>query len=119
MAGTPSGTSTRMIVWLDAAVFNSDNKIVQGKISAKNSEFWPFTDDDECARFIRRSSNNSIVLIVSGGLGVKFVPRIEDFEHVVEIYVYCGDVVSHEKWAKNYTKIKLVTNELNTLLAKF
>ena len=40
------------------------------------------------------------------------MPRIEIFENLNAVIVYCMNVEFHSQWAKNYDKIKLVSNDL-------
>ncbi|CAF4252620.1 unnamed protein product, partial [Rotaria sp. Silwood2] len=103
MVGVHSGGDKCTVVWLDANVYNAENKKVQEQLQAKFSEVWPLTDVDECQSFIQRSKS-SLILIVSGGLGAKLVPDIHPFDQVFSVYVYCQDIAGHRKWADKIKK---------------
>jgi hypothetical protein len=93
--------------WLDANMYSDDNKQLLKKIRGINKETMEFTEEDECLRFLGRGVGDprQFVFIVSGNLGEKLVPDIQERDNVRSIYIYCGWREKHEKWAKQYPKV--------------
>jgi hypothetical protein len=93
--------------WLDASMYSDDNKKLLRKIRGINSETMEFQEEDECLRFLGRgvADPRQFIFIVSGALGEKLVPDIQERENVLSIYVYCGWREKHEKWANKYSKV--------------
>lgn len=70
------------------------------------------TQEDRCIKFVRdQCVNKRVFLITTGSLGKELVPKIHDLPQIYAIYVYCGDVVLHKKWAANHSKIRVVCND--------
>jgi hypothetical protein len=94
--------------WLDANMYNDDNKQLLKKIREINNETMEFIEEDECVRFLGRgvADPRRFVFIVSGRLGQGLVPRLHDHENILSIYVYCGDKKRNEQWSQSYNKVR-------------
>jgi hypothetical protein len=95
------------LLWLDAQV-NTDkgNRHAQKQLRNIINHLKTFDDEIQCEQYISRiSSQDRVVLIVSGRLGQNIVPRIHHLRHIISIYVYCRDKPTHEQWAKNFKKV--------------
>ena len=76
-----------------------------------------FDDQNQCLqRILSLSTQDRLVLIVSGRCGRQLVPQIHHLRQVSSIYVYCMDKKANEQWAKDFIKIKSVIVELNDLI---
>jgi len=95
--------------WLDANMYNDQNKQLLKKIRDMTGECMEFVEEDECKRFLGRGVNDprQFILIVSGQLGEKVVPDIHSRSNILSIYIYCGWREKHEKWSKTYNKVRL------------
>ena len=73
---------------------------------------WEMCKDreDRCINFCKENSTKRIFLVTCGSLGRNVVPQIHDFPQVYAIYVHCGDVPGHMKWANQYSKVRVVCN---------
>jgi tetratricopeptide (TPR) repeat protein len=52
---------------------------------------------------------------MSGTFGESIISSIHDMSQINAIFIFCGDKSRHEKWAKNWSKIKGVLTEINDL----
>jgi hypothetical protein len=66
-----------------------------------------FDDDNKCEEYIRSTpKDDRIVLIVSGQLGQKIVPRIHQLRQISSVYVYCINKKQNEQWAQQFSKVR-------------
>ncbi len=97
-------------VWLDAEVnTNEENRKAQEQLRTIISRLKAFESRDECKKYVRSlSSQERVLLIVSGRFGEELIPKIHSLRQVVSIYVYCKDKIANEKWAIHFMKVKLM-----------
>ena len=109
---------TFSIFWLDAEVNTTeDNRNTQLKLREIINHLKTFDDLGECyQKILSLSTQDRLVLIVSGRCGRQLVPQIHHLRQVSSIYVYCMDKKANEHWAKDFIKIKSVIVELNDLI---
>jgi hypothetical protein len=95
------------LVWLDDSIDHSKENINgQQQLRILDNNLKTFKNDDECEKYAKLQFRfTRIVLIVSGKLGQKIIPRIHEFPQVISIYVFCLNKQLHEKWAKGFTKV--------------
>jgi tetratricopeptide (TPR) repeat protein len=74
-----------------------------------------FSNTDEFHEFIQEIQNEKLFIIISGSLGEKIVPEIEMNTQIHSIYVYCNQKEHHEKWTKDFRKIKGVYTDLRSI----
>jgi hypothetical protein len=96
-------------LWLDAAVnTNPENRKIEQKLRTLINPLKTFDSKNQCEKYIRSvSSQEQILLIVSGQLGRELVPHIHNLPQVIAIYVYCRDKKANEEWASHFTKVKI------------
>ncbi|CAF1224302.1 unnamed protein product [Adineta ricciae] len=104
---------TFSLLWLDAAIHtNTENQEAQKQLRACINHVIPFEDPNRCQRYIQTtSSQDRLVLIVSGRLGREVVPLIHQIRQLSSVYVYCMDEEGNKKWAKDFKKKKRVKEE--------
>ena len=109
---------TFSIFWLDVQVNTTeDNRNAQLKLREIINHLKTFDDQNECLqRILSLSTQDRLVLIVSGRCGRQLVPQIHHLRQVSSIYVYCMDKKTNEQWAKDFIKIKSVIVELKDLI---
>ena len=109
---------TFSIFWLDVQVNTTeDNQHTQLKLREIINHLKTFDDQGEChQRILSLSTQDRLVLIVSGRCGRQLVPQIHHLRQVSSIYVYCMDKKANEQWAKDFIKIKSVIVELKDLI---
>ncbi|CAF2520409.1 unnamed protein product [Rotaria sp. Silwood2] len=118
MTTVDDNIETFSLIWLDAAVNSSKENIqAQPDLRAIINYLKVFENVEKCEKYIRKShESDRIVLIVSGGLGQEIVPRIHKLRQLCVIYIYCMNKKKNKKWASQYSKIKLITTDLDDLI---
>ncbi len=106
---TDENLESLSLIWLDAEVNNSRENIdVQKRLRSTINFLKTFHDATECENYIRAiPDGDRMLLIVSGGMGQKIVPRIYALRQILAIYVFCYDKKKHEEWAQQYIKVIL------------
>lgn len=96
------------LIWLDSLVNqSSENLDCQRKLRNSINYLKTFEDSDQCEQYIRNlSSNDRLILIVSGRFGQQILPGIHNLRQVIAIYVYCMHKQSNEQWTKKFNKVK-------------
>ena len=109
---------TFSIFWLDEQVNKTEeNRNTQLILREIINHLKTFDDQDEChQRILSLSTQDRLVLIVSGRCSRQLVPQIHHLRQVSSIYVYCMDKKPNELWAKDFIKIKSVIVQLKDLL---
>ena len=54
-------------------------------------------------------------MIVTGALGKEVVPIIHDASHLDSIFVFCHNKAYHEKWTKDWLKVKGVFTKIDVM----
>jgi len=49
-------------------------------------------------------------------MGKLLMPRIGHLKNVMVVIVFCWNIEEHRKWAKDYFKVKAVTNDFKEAL---
>ncbi len=98
---------TYFLIWLDATVNSSEENVeAQQQLRKSINHLTTFDDDNDCEEYIRSvPKEDRIVLIVSGQLGQKIVPRIHQLRQIFSIYVYCMNKKQNEQWAQEFSKV--------------
>ncbi|CAF2083103.1 unnamed protein product [Rotaria magnacalcarata] len=109
---------TFSLLWLDAQVNTTDeNKNAQKQLRTIINHLEIFHDPDDCIKYIKScSEQDRIVLIISGRLSKELVPRIHDLRQLSSVYIYCWDKKPYKRWTTEYSKIKSVHNQLDSLI---
>lgn len=107
-----SNTNDRLIhkstlIWLDINVNSKENKKALRELCTISSNVEKFHDKKEFQWYIEQiTSDNPLIIIVSGQLGREIVPSIHKRRDVESIYIYCRDKEGNEKWASKFPKVK-------------
>ena len=98
------------LLWLDAEVYTSEeNRAAQKQIRASINHVTTFEETNHCVQYICSvDPHDRLVLIVSGRLGQEIAPRIHQLRQLSSIYVYCFDKERHEKWARDFAKVRVL-----------
>ncbi len=99
---------TFSLIWLDSTVDDAVNQNAQRKLRTIINYLKKFQNVNECQQYIeQRSKDDRLVIIVSGRFGREVVPNIHQLRQISSIYVFCMDKKANEKWANNFSKVKL------------
>jgi hypothetical protein len=106
-----------LLIWLDSNIDdrNADcrNTIIQLRrvVNTINT----FCDGEQCVEFVRTINNEKACMIISGSLGQRIVPLIHSMPQVDSIFIFCGNKTPHERWAKEWSKIKGVFTSISPI----
>ncbi|CAF3667793.1 unnamed protein product [Rotaria socialis] len=111
---------TFYLIWLDPHVNTDKHHLeAQQRLRALISHLVTFDDVDTCRKYITQAPlKHYLVLIVSGQLGQKLVPRIHHINQVINIYVFCANKALHEKWAKEFQKVTAIFVSADDLISQ-
>ena len=101
------------ITWLDSAASDKQNSF-----GSKLGDAQLFTNVDDCKDFILSRPNEPIYLIVSGSLAQAIVPEVYEASNLVQVFVYCGSVVTYAEWALDYCEKLLMFDHGDDLLER-
>jgi len=98
---------TYFLIWLDAAVNSSEENVkAQQELRKSINHLTTFDDDNKCEEYIQSiPDDDRIILIISGQLGQKLVPRIHQLRQISSIYVYCTNKKPNEQWTREFSKV--------------
>lgn len=105
------------LIWLDSNI-DENSTDCQNTISQLQqviSSVNIFTDGEACIRFVKNIADAQACLIISGTLGERIVPQIHNLIQVDSIFIFCNNKTYHEKWVKNWPKIKGVFTEIKSI----
>jgi hypothetical protein len=104
------------VIWLDGNIHNEENREYRLLLEDKfKHQGFSFADSiDQVINFI--NSSVKVVLIVSGAMGRILLPKIHFLKNVYSIIIFCYNVEYHSTWAKDYEKVKLVTDDFDEAL---
>ncbi|CAF0847660.1 unnamed protein product [Rotaria sordida] len=106
-------------LWVDQNVDSTqDNRDTQQELHKIINHFRTFDNSDECEEYIRKITQEKVVLIISGSLGRQVVPRLHDLPQLSACYVFCQDKKDNEQWASKYPKINGIFVERAKLVAQ-
>ena len=98
------------LIWLDDAdeIAAKSTRQTDQALRSIINDLQKFQDIDKCQKYIQqKSTNDRLVLIVSGDFGRKIIPSIQELQQVMSIYVYCQDKQTNKQWTKEYGKVKV------------
>jgi tetratricopeptide (TPR) repeat protein len=107
-----------LIIWLDQTIDKENNRDCQKTITQLHrisNCIETFTDANQCINFLSEIKDEMAFIIISGSLGRKTVPQVHDMSQVHSIFIFCGNIASHEEWAKDWSKIKGIFNNMSLM----
>mgnify|MGYP002384482041 CR=1 FL=1 len=105
------------LVWLDKNINEDDDDFRNSitKLRQVVNTVNTFVDADKCIDFISNIQEETAFMIISGALGQTIVPIIHSKNQISDVYIFCGNKVWHEKWAKEWSKIKGVFTGIQSI----
>jgi len=105
------------LVWLDGNINENDDDCRHSiqKLKQVVNTVNTFVDFDECIDFINKIPEETTFMITSGAFGQTVVPAIHNKKQVSVIYIFCGNKDRHEKWAKEWPKVKGVFTDIKPI----
>ena len=98
---------TYTLVWLDRKLeTTNDNIALLAKLRVSVNRVRTFTHLEACRMFIdAQSTDEPLVLVISGKCGQELVPCVHNLDQVNSIYVFCLNRAQHITWARSYPKV--------------
>ena len=106
-----------LLIWLDSN-FDEKDEDCQNTLTHLRrliNTINIFTDEDECIQFLQENIEDKVCMIISGYIGNHIVPHIHDISQVDSIFIICGTKQYHEKWTRNWSKIKGVYTDMKLI----
>jgi hypothetical protein len=106
-----------MLIWLDSSTDKNNNECQNTITQLRRvvDDVKTFTDGDHCIQFIHTITNNKACMIISGALAQHIVPHVHNMSQVDSIFIFCDNKELHEKWTKEWSKIKGAFIEIKPL----
>jgi tetratricopeptide (TPR) repeat protein len=107
-----------LLIWLDPNIDEENNRDCQKNIVQLRrivSSIKTFTNADQCINFLSKIKDENACIIMSGSLGRQTVPQVHGMSQVKSIFIFCGSIALHQKWAKDWPKIKGVFNNISSM----
>ena len=106
-----------LLIWLDSNIDknNSDCQNTIAHLRRVVNAVNIFTDGDECTQFLQDMGNEKACMIISGALGQHMMPRVHDLSQTDSIFIFCGNKIYHEEWAKKWPKIRGIFSEIKPI----
>ncbi|CAF2883632.1 unnamed protein product [Rotaria sp. Silwood2] len=105
-----------ILIWLDSTIGDSgkDFQYTISQLRKIVNSITLFIDSDACCKFIEKTRDEQIFLIVSGKLGKTLVPLVHKYVRLDTIYIFCGQPL-HHRWTENWKKIQLVSDQIERI----
>ena len=105
------------LVWLDSRISETDDdyrNYIQ-KLKEIVNTVNTFVSVDQCIDFISEIPDETAFMITSGALTQTAVSVIDNMTQISGIYIFCGNEARHEKWAKEWPKVKGVFTDIQPI----
>jgi len=105
------------LVWLDANINEEADDFRKSitKLRQVVNTVNTFVDANKCIDFINNIPEETAFMIISGALGQTTVPIVHNKKQISDVYIFCGNKDWHEKWAKEWSKIKGVFTDIQPI----
>lgn len=77
-----------------------------------------FHDVDTCMNHIATNQHKPLFLITSGTFAKIIVPQVVQYDHIKQIFVFCGIILQHAEWASDYVDRLLLFDHQDDLLQR-
>jgi tetratricopeptide (TPR) repeat protein len=108
---------TFIVIWLDPNINESDadcqNSV--GHLRRIVSSVNIFTDNETCLQFLNGIKDEIVFMIVSVHLYQQIVPLIQQIDQLRSIYVFSGDKEQHELSRSEWSKVKGVFKQVESI----
>jgi hypothetical protein len=94
---SPRFVENMILVWLDASSEKQNDTTHKTLNNFRRviNIIQIFTDLEKCFQFLHSIKDEQILFIVSGTFGPQILPRIENFNQIYSIYIFCGNKANH------------------------
>lgn len=103
------------ILWVD------ENAVSTPSFRNQLVQYCPvqiFTNASPCFAYIESHSTQRLFLIASGSIARTLVPQVYNYDHLKQIFIFCGSIKAHIDWAVDYTDKLLMFEHPDDLLER-
>ena len=106
-----------LLVWLDAnaTTSNEDSQQTLEQLRSVVNDVNLFMEPDACVDFLSEIQLEKVFLVISDSLGQDLVSCIHQMSQIDAIYIFRGDESRHEKWAKEWPKVKGLYSQIEPI----
>lgn len=112
----PKTCSNYDIMWLDKNINIQNDHDFKNSIShlkKLNMDIYLFSDENDCLKMVNDASRSKKpILIVSGSVGEHLFINNDKRRLPDRVFIFCRDINRHKHWARNYTQIHGVHNDI-------
>ena len=94
---------TSACVWLDR---NVERNWIQQELRYAIRHLRIFEVAAECDNYIRASTKEKVVLIMSDAFNQSTLTRLHDLPQLAYCYVFCRDISNNTAWTNQYQKVR-------------
>ncbi|CAF1162330.1 unnamed protein product [Adineta steineri] len=112
------------IVWLDKNLDTRNNQETLEALNYFDGDMKTFKSKDKCINYIEqqndRNTNSYIIFIISGSLSEQIIPKIQDYNCILTIFIFCGSIENYKHL--NYKRLEAIcddSKDLNDKVARF
>jgi hypothetical protein len=107
-----------LLIWLDSNTDKNNiedcrNTVIQLQRVVNSGNM--FSNENQCLAFLMEKKDQNVYMLILGSLGQHIVPQVHGMFQVDSIFIFCGNKSWHEKWAKDWPKIKSVFTEISPI----
>ena len=106
-----------VLVWVDANIKESekDSQKTLAQLRSVVNEVKVLTQLNDCLTFLQKLETEMAFVIISGTLGQDLMPQTHPIAQLNAIFIFCGNQTFHEKWAKEWPKVKGVHTQIKPI----
>ncbi|CAF1468205.1 unnamed protein product [Adineta steineri] len=107
-----------LLIWLGDHAneeHDDDYRHMIKKLERLMNKVQPCSDHNFFLYLVNTTTDKELFVIIPGYVGERIVPLIHNKKYLNSIYILCGDKVKHERWAKEWSKIKGVFTEISSI----
>jgi hypothetical protein len=106
-----------LLVWLDNNIDekNSDCQNTLTQLRRVINTVDTFTDRDQCIDFLTDIDTVKVFMIISAEISQNILPLIHNITQLDSVFIFCDNRKRHEKWAKEWPKIKGVFTNISPI----
>ena len=107
-----------LVVWIDSNI-RASNKDLQETLAQLRSvvnHIELFIQPADCVKFLAELTDENAFVITSGTSGARFgAIKSIPWPELDAIFIFCGNQAFHEKWAKEWPKVKGVHTQIKPI----
>jgi hypothetical protein len=104
-----------LLIWLDSNIDENNSEDCRNTVTQLQrvvNSVNTFSNEEQCMAFLMEKKDEKACMLISGSLGQHIVPQVHDMSQVDSIFIFCGNKAWHEKWAKDWPKVKGVFTKI-------